>query len=284
MATSLAKMRMQARRAGINAQLIRRASTVEELQQVMDDHAAHENGATAKPRKKTRGQLRTAKTQRAKKTTGRTSVPAKKSAQTGTAKRRSTATPAKTTTEKPKRKSSYVPKGGRNLLGKLDFNKTEGWNPREGSAPDRIIKALKRFRGNRQKAYDYLLEDVDDFVGKIKRSGDKRTAQEKRDMLKYRIARTAWQFALATGQHKEATNRVEYGKGGTGNGTWKPAKPVKKQPVKAKSSAKKQTRKPQAPKQTRTRREQAATRNKTETRRTTARTPRKSGRQTSRQK
>ena len=43
-------------------------------------------------------------------------------------------------------------------------------------------------------------------------------------MLAYRIARTAWDFALKTGQHEKAENRVEYGTGGTGAGVWKPAK------------------------------------------------------------
>jgi uncharacterized low-complexity protein len=43
-------------------------------------------------------------------------------------------------------------------------------------------------------------------------------------MLRYRISRTLFDFAVQTGQHEVAKNRVQYGTGGTGQGVWKPAK------------------------------------------------------------
>jgi hypothetical protein len=106
----------------------------------------------------------------------------------------------------------------------VEYGDFEGWNPRAGSAPDRIIKALKKFRGDRAKVFDFLAPDVWDFVGKTKRNGDKRTKAEALDMLAYRISRTAWDFAMRTKQHDAADNRVKYGTGGTGQGVWKPAK------------------------------------------------------------
>jgi len=129
------------------------------------------------------------------------------------------------TTPKPQtRKVQSGGNGGRNLLDRIDYNKTKGWNPREGSAPDRIIKALKRYRGDRDKVFNFLLPSVWDFVGKVKRNGAKRTKAEAESMLSYRIARTEFDFAVQTGQHVKATNRAEYGTAGTGQGIFKRAK------------------------------------------------------------
>lgn len=234
MALSLAKLRRQARLAGVPTPVVRGATSAEELKDIIADHTAHENGRErTKPRKKVKTAARS--TRRTASKTGRTSVPARKSAKTGEAKRRSTATrPSKPrkpvtrggqkrTATKP-RESGYVPKGGRNTLDGVNFTVTDGWNPRKGSAPDLIIRALRKFRGDRAKVFDHLWPSVGTFVSNTKRNGQKRTTQEKRDMLEYRIARTAWQFAVQTGQHEVAENRVTYGTGGTGNGNYKPVK------------------------------------------------------------
>lgn len=155
------------------------------------------------------------------------------------AKKKATATKAKTTATKKvtaakktvakattkKSKTNGNGSGdGRHLLSKVNYSKDDGWNPREGSAPDRIIKSLKKNKGDRKKVFEALKSDVWDFVGKTKRNGEKRTKAEAADMLLYRIARTDWQFAVATGQHDIATKRADYGTAGTGAGTWKPAK------------------------------------------------------------
>ena len=118
------------------------------------------------------------------------------------------------------------------MLSRINYSKTDGWNPREGSAPDRIVKALKKFKGDREKVFQHLKSDVWDFVGKQKRNGDKRTKDEALEMLNYRIARTDWQFGIATGQHEVATDRVEYGTGGTGQGTFKRGKGTSSKPSK----------------------------------------------------
>lgn len=228
---SLAALRKQAKDAGVSKSAILAATTAEELQTVLNDHAAHDGSAKAAPAKKSRAvpakknaavAVKAARKAAATKSSGRKSVPAK-SGKTGTAKRRATATKAK----KSNGNSAYVPKGGRNLLDSIDFQATEGWNPRKGSAPDRIIAAVRKSRGNRSKAFEILKTDVWDFVGKVKRNGEKRTKGEAEAMLRYRISRTLFDFAVQTGQHEVAKNRVQYGTGGTGQGVWKPAKAQK---------------------------------------------------------
>lgn len=215
----LAELRKKAKDMGIAAAVIRRATTASELQSVIDDHGSHD-----RPRKK--GAVKKAAVKKAvRKSSAAKKSPARKAS--GNSGRKAS-TPAKSK-GKAKRSSasSYEPKGGRNLLSKVNFSKTDGWNPREGSAPDRIVKALKRFKGDRTKVFDHLKGDVWDFVQKTKSNGEKRTKADALEMLRYRISRTAWDFAMRTGQHEAADNRVEYGTGGTGNGNFKPAKAKK---------------------------------------------------------
>jgi len=223
----LSELRKQAKALGIAPAVIRSATTAEELSSVIADHNAHDGGSTvvrAKAKAKGKSGSKTtvrksnrkatvAKVHSQKRNSGRKASTPAKSRKSGTAKRSST-----------KSTSSYVPKGGRNVLDDVDFSFTDGWNPRDGSAPDVIVKALRKAKGNREKVFEALKADVWDFVGKKYRNGDKRSKDEALEMLRYRIARTAWDFAMRTGQHESASNRVEYGTGGTGMGVWKPAK------------------------------------------------------------
>jgi hypothetical protein len=138
----------------------------------------------------------------------------RKSAVKKSATRRAPA--AKSTQGKAKRPVSTAQrngKSGRNIIESVNFSKTDGWNPRPGSPPDRIIKALKKAKGNREKAFDALVGDVWDFMGRTKRNGTKRTKAEAQAMLRYRIARTLFDFVIKTGQHKVSQNRIEYGTG-----------------------------------------------------------------------
>lgn len=204
---TLNKLRQKAKKLGVSAKEIRGADR-EELQTLIEQQS---NG-NSKPAKKSA--VKKASKAVAKKS-AKKSAPAKSSNAKGTAKRQTT------------RKATTEPKGGRNTLDGVNFSEDDGWNPRPGSAPDRIIKALRKFKGNRQKTYEFLLPEIGDFVKSKKSDG---TAWDKgegpgtrKGMLKYRIARTAWQFALQTGQHEASDNRVEYGTGGTGSGIFKPA-------------------------------------------------------------
>lgn len=184
-----------------------------------------------------------------KKSAGSKNAPAAKKSTAGKAKRRSTATATKTSktkttkTRKATGGSGYVPKGGRNLLSRIKFSKTDGWNAREDSAPDRIIKALRKTKGDRQAAFEILKKDIRYFVNPKMRNGTKRNKAQMEDVLKYRISRTLWDFALKTGQHDKAENRVDYGTGGTGNGTFKAAKKSARKATTAKSKTKTTTAK-----------------------------------------
>lgn len=191
-ATKLQTLRRKAKSAGVSAKDIRGASSEAELKALISDANGTPRKASAK--------------KAVKKAVKRMAV--KKSATKAPA--------AKSTKGKAKRLSSTPKKNGasgRNLIDSVDYDKTKGWNPRAGSAPDRIMKALKKYRGNREKAFQSLKADVWDFVGKVKRNGDKRTKAEAEAMLKYRISRTLFDFTVQTGQHKIASNRIEYGTG-----------------------------------------------------------------------
>lgn len=197
---TLAVLRKQAKQMGIPAAQIKKATTAAALNRVISQHGS-------KPQKRSGSTVtKRSASGTVRKSASRKSVPAKSTRKTG-------ATKAKRPTSPKASSNGYQAKGGRNVLEDVDFTYDEGWNAREGSPPDRIIHALRKARGNRDKAYDALVGDVWDFVGKVKRDGSKRTKQEAQAMLVYRIARTAWDFAIRTGQHEAATNRVEYGTG-----------------------------------------------------------------------
>lgn len=219
--TTLAQLRKQAKIAGIPATDIRGAETAQELQTVIDNF----NGSSVKSTS-----TRAVKKAVAKKKSGRTTktkaaskkssaVKTKPAAKKSAAKRSPARKTATRKTSTAKRNSD----SGRNLLDGVDFKFTDGWNARDGSAPDRIIKALAKKNGNRDKVFDLLAPDVWDFVGKKMANGTKRSKSDALAMLAYRIARTAWDFAMRTGQHDKAENRAEYGQGGTGRGVWKSA-------------------------------------------------------------
>jgi hypothetical protein len=230
----LAELRKTAKDMGISKAVILRATTASALEKVIADAKSH-NG-NSKPRKKSAvAKKKTAAQAPAKKQTGRKNTARKNSG-------RKDSTPAKSKGAQAKRSSNSNGNGGRNTLDSIDFSVTDGWNPRTGSAPDRIIKCLKKFRGNRTKAFEALKGDVWDFVNKKRPNGEKHTKASAEAMLKYRISRTLWDFAMRTGQHESSTNRVEYGTGGTGQGVFKRAKAGRAQKA-SKPAAKKATAK-----------------------------------------
>jgi hypothetical protein len=135
---------------------------------------------------------------------------------------------------------------GRNTIDNsaLDYNLTDGWNPRPGSAVEMIFKALKKYRGNVDKTFDALLPNITKIVGATKADKTKRTKQDRENMLRYRISRTKFDFAIKTMQHEIATERVEYGTGAYATTRSKNA-PVKRKAV-VKPAAKRVASKPAA--------------------------------------
>lgn len=230
----LSQLRAKAKEMGIPASEIRGAGTSEELQAVIDSHR-HGNSSGTKPQKKAAVKKAVAKksTRKPVRKAARKSAPATtKKSERKVAAKKSSAVKSKPAAKKSAAKRSTARKtttrkvtdtSGRHLLNGVDFNYTDGWNARDGSAPDRIIKALKRFRGNREKVFSFLEGNVWDFVGKKFANGEKRSKSDALNMLEYRIARTAWDFAIRTGQHEKSGQRAEYGTAGTGTGVWKSA-------------------------------------------------------------
>jgi hypothetical protein len=204
---NMGQLRSSAKGLGIPSSAIRGATSAEELQALIMDYM---NGTTTKPTRKPTTKTRTA-TKTATKPVRRGRPP--KAATTTAVKSK----PAAKSTTTGKAKRSTADDSGRKLLGAVDFSETDGWKAREGSPPDLIVKALRRFKGNREKVFTHLLPNIWEFVGRKMQDGTKRSQSSAETMLKYRISRTAWDFAMKTGQHEKSSNRVEYGTGGTGS-------------------------------------------------------------------
>jgi hypothetical protein len=216
------------------------------------------SSAESKPTKKKSSEPKAAKkksgakkSKSVKKSSGDEKAPAAKKStkKAGKAKRPSSekakpskttkATKTKTTKTKPK-KATKASDSGRAAIGQIDWSiEHKNWNPRKGSAVSRLFKALKKTKGNVNKAFDLLEADVWDFVGKKMRDGTKRPLKSgdnnAHEMLRYRLNRTKFDFATRTGQHTSATNRVDYGSG-------KYAKPSKSSKSKATPKAKASTK------------------------------------------
>jgi len=194
-----------AKAAGIPASAIRSATSAEELQamitQAMNGDAPAKEKPGRKPAARTAAKRPVRKpatpARAAKKSPANKPVPAVKSP-VGKAKR-----PAAVNGDEV----------GRRLLSGVDYNMTEGWNPRDGSPPDLIVKSLKKYRGSREKVFQALVPNIAFYVGPKKKDGTKRTKAEREDMLRYRISRTAWDFAMKTEQHEKSENRAQYGSG-----------------------------------------------------------------------
>jgi hypothetical protein len=182
-----------------------------------------------------------------------------------TAKKKTKAAPAKKKAAAKKVKAAPAPKAkkastkkaapkgsgdGRHMIGSLDFSDTDGWNPREGSPVALIFRALKKRRGDVDKTTDDLLPNAKDYVSTKKADGTKRTAAEIRNLLRYRVNRTKWEFATRTGQHEASDARVEYGTGEYAQQSKKAKRSAARKPTASKptrkagrKTAKKKTRK-----------------------------------------
>jgi hypothetical protein len=226
MAASILELKEQAHKLGIPSSLIRaNLHDRAELQKVIasfEKGKAHVESVTAKAKAKPQIQKKGATM--AVKAKAKVKAAAKRGRPKGsTNKAKATATVVKRGRGRPKgstnksksvatrtvRKSSNGD-AGRNILGRINFKKRTGWNPREGSATFIIFEALVANDADREKVYKKLAKRA----GKLFPNAANPDA-----MLKYRIARTLFDFAVQTGQHTKATNRAEYGTAGTGNGT-----------------------------------------------------------------
>lgn len=174
--------------------------------------------ALSRPVKKRRATSAPAKRKTAKRpTTARTT-------KRGPGRPRKTAKPAAAKKRAPRATAASNGDSGRNTIGTINFSDDEGWNARDGSPRDQILKALKAKRGNRESVFNLLVKRIRDFVPLRKADGSKRSKAEQEAYLRYQISRVLFDFAVKTGQHEPSANRVEYGTGGTGTGSFKRAK------------------------------------------------------------
>jgi hypothetical protein len=231
MATLIAELRKQAKELGIAPSVIRDAKSSSELKEII----ASESGGSKKKNSGKKSGVQVV----AKKKSGKKSKT--KTADKKTAKSKSTkAAPAPTATKTKKtakskkagnKKAQAGGNGGKHTLGDVDYSENDDWNPREGSGPDRIVRLLRKFKGNRTKVREYIVSKglLWEFVEKKNSAGVKRS-------------KAAWDFAVKTGQHKASNKRAEYGTAGTSNndrerfGMAQRAK-VKKSTPKAKKAA-----------------------------------------------
>lgn len=218
-------LRKQAKAAGVPSSEIRSAESSAELRSLIK--SAGKNGS---------GKGRVVK---------KASAVKKGSAKRGRpkgSKNKATASKSKATTRKASGRKATTRKNsnsdGRHTLDGVNFSDTDGWNPRDGSVPDVIVKALRKARGNRSKVFTALKGKLDKLVPRKTRDGRSRTKSEREDYLRYLISRNAWAFAIATGQHESSENRVEYGTGGTGEGKFKRGKTRKAAPKRSTGTAK----------------------------------------------
>jgi hypothetical protein len=259
----LQELRSQAKALGIPSSLIR--ANMNDADKLADLIAGfqkgHEHALSAKAKTSNKGGTKVAKPVARAKAKAKAKVAKVAKVTRSTSKRRTsvatskrtvnkrTSTPrkavSKRTTSKaaPKRSTRGSDKAGRHTIDRVNFSNTDGWNPREGSAVEEIWMALKKAKGDREKAFQTLKSRVWDFVGKTKADGSKRPKSEEPGgayhMLRYRISRTLFDFAVATGQHESSKNRIEYGTGPhAGNG--------RKSKPKARQAVKKATAKPAA--------------------------------------
>lgn len=231
---TLGVLRKVAKDLGVSASDIRSATSTSELQALIAEQM--NGGPKAAPRKSSMA------------TRTRTKVAAK----SGTAKPKrgrpagsasSKSKPAAQSAQgKAKRSASTNGDSGRHMLVDVDYTATDGWKAREGSVPALIVSLLRKFKGNRDKVYDALLPDVftKGIVGRKLADGSKRTKESAATMLRYRISRTAWDFAMKTGQHEKSENRAEYGTAGTGAGATRTAPKRKTATRKASTTARPQ--------------------------------------------
>ena len=253
--TTVQELRVKAKRAGIPTSIIRSAKTQEELLRWLEHFErgkSHRREVQRKvaPRKKIVAKKKPTPAPQAK----RKNAPTRPST-------RQTPKPMKPKAQpKPQVKSSPARDGEqyRNLLTDIDWNKTDGpgggWKPREDSAVDVMYQALRQHKGDREKAFEEITQNYNiwQFVGRVKDTGEKRGKADAENYLRYRIARTAWDFALKTGQH---TKNELWGTKGQADGTKrtpeprrgpgrprkapapaKPAQAVRKAPVQAETA------------------------------------------------
>src|ERR1051326_3659773 len=154
MAAGLSQLRKQAKQMRIPGALIREAETAEQLQELIDTHASGGNkqagqkgkSAMAPAKKKKSVPAKKGSATPVKKNTKSTSTVTKKSPARNAAPVAKKGTKKQTASKKPKAQSQNGDAGKFTLSSSIDWTlgADHGWNPRAGSPPDRILKAVRK--------------------------------------------------------------------------------------------------------------------------------------------
>lgn len=237
MATNILALKKEAVKLGMDKNDAKKAN-----RSVLEDFIKSA-GKASKPSKKSAPAKKAAVSKPAKKATVKKKAATKPTAKKSAAKPSAKKAPAAKKSApagKAKRPSKSENGVGRHSIGSIDWTvESEDWNPRAGGPVERLFKALKKAKGNVDKAYEALSGDMYDFVGKTKRNGERRSKGEAQAMLRYRLSRTKFEYARRTGQHESATDRVEYGTGDYASTRRKGAKSAAKKAAPAKKSSSK---------------------------------------------
>jgi hypothetical protein len=223
------QLRAQANRLGIEgyktlsiAELrdaIQRAQTGGSTGRKRKSAAASADGQGSK--RKSAAAVRTARKRKPAST--RKSAPAVQSRKRGEAKRPTTArqtrkpasqtrTQTQTQTRRGRApKPVLQPKGSANVRGNrrhviqvdsIDF--TLEWGGAKTGNRALIFAALKKFKGNRNKAFDSLKSQARAMYGR------RRTKADAERLLRWHLSRVLLDYATATGQHKQSTLKGDY--------------------------------------------------------------------------
>jgi hypothetical protein len=270
MASEMIALRRQAQKANVAGY---KSMSVEELRSALaSGKTATVTKDGAKSKRKSAAVVKTA-TKR--KTSSAKSAPAAKSTKKGEAKRPTTKRKSTPKAEKPKRgrppgsrnkaKATATRKpaarkngegGTRNLIDTSAIDWSAEWSGGSTGIRQIIFKALKKRKGNRKKVF----EDLQDQAVKMwpkDGQGRKRSKASAEAMLKWNISRVAFDFVMATGQHKIAKDNAHHSRAqangsgkamaapkkrgrpkGSGKSTTKPASRQKASQGRAKASSK----------------------------------------------
>jgi hypothetical protein len=159
-----------------------------------------------------------------KQATSAKQAPAAKSETSGKAKRPATGTrkqAAATTKKAPATtKKQAAPKAakvnadapGRAAIDNkaVDWKKDTTIGKADGPRQD-IMRALRKFNGNKEKVFTALKDAAQTLYPRNKRSGERYNKAKSLELLRWHIGRVAFDYVVQTGQHTVSSNRAAYG-------------------------------------------------------------------------
>lgn len=104
-------------------------------------------------------------------------------------------------------KASQNGDAGRNLIDHDSIDWSAEWAGGLRGNRAKIMKALRKFRGDYDKVFNSLKDTAQKMYAKSQKTGKRYSKSEALAMLRWHIGRTAFDFVTGTEQHTKATNR-----------------------------------------------------------------------------